>query len=161
MKFPPSAARQYFSHPLPTAPMLRPLFIAAAALIVILTLIVPSSSATLSALPPGYEDELLCHPGISSCLRPRPRPRGWCGPRTAFVECCDVQTGEVSRPRGWGAKLDAGYKEELLAQGWGVVGRCSAEEAGVCGERKMVAGAEAIERVVDRLLGMEKFGLWV
>jgi hypothetical protein len=74
-----------------------------------------------------------------------------------------VQTGAVSRPRGWGAKLDAGSKEELLAQGWGVVGRCSVEEAGVCGERKMaaVASAEAIEQVVDRLLGMEKFGLWV
>ena len=126
--------------------------------------ILASASATLAALPPGYEDEILCHPGASSCLRPRPQPRGWCGPRTAFVECCEVGTGEVSRPRGWGVKLDREYKEQLLQQGWGVVARCSAEEAGQCGERKSGVGqmvsADAIEGVVDRLLGMAKFGLW-
>ena len=122
----------------------------------------PLTPATLTALPPGYEDEILCHPGLSSCLRPRPQPRGWCGPRTAFVECCDVRTGEVSRPRGWGVKMDAEYKERLLQQGWGVVGRCVEEEARVCkgGKPERVADLEAIEGVVDRLLGMEKFGMW-
>lgn len=115
--------------------------------------ILASASATLAALPPGYEDEILCHPGASSCLRPRPQPRGWCGPRTAFVECCDVGTGEVSRPRGWGVELDFEYKAQLLQQGWGVVARCSAEEeAGLCGGRK--GGVDAIEGVVDRLLGL-------
>ena len=114
--------------------------------------ILASASATLAALPPGYEDEILCHPGASSCLRPRPQPRGWCGPRTAFVECCEVGTGEVSRPRGWGVKLDREYKEQLLQQGWGVVARCSVAEAGLCGARK--GGLDAIEGVVDRLMGI-------
>jgi hypothetical protein len=59
-------------------------------------------------------------------------------------------------------KLDLEYKERLLQQGWGVVGRCAAEEAGVCGGKRgrVVVGFEAIEGVVDRLLGMEKFGMW-
>jgi hypothetical protein len=129
-------------------------------LAILLLLHTPLATATLTALPPGYEDEILCHPGASSCLRPHPQPRGWCGPRTAFVECCDVRTGEVSRPRGWGVKLDLEYKERLLQQGWGLVGRCAAEEAGVCGGKRVVAGLEAIEGMVDRLLGMEKFGMW-
>ncbi len=118
----------------------------------------PASSTTLAALPPGLEDEILCHPAASSCLRPFPRRSGWCGPRTAFVECCDVTTGEVSRPRGWGEKLGSEYKKELLRQGWGVAPRCGAGDAERCGRsegaRSLLVGFAAMEDVVDRLFGL-------
>ena len=115
-----------------------------------------------SALPPGYgDDHLLCQPAATSCLRPRPQPRGWCGPRTMFVECCDTATGAVSRPRGWGWRLDAGYLHGLLRQGWGEVKQCTAEEARLCGEVRTKAVALAmVEGVVDRLVGMRVVGLW-
>ncbi len=75
-------------------------------ILIILSLPIFSTTTTLTALPPGFEDDqLFCSPAITSCLRPRPQPRGWCGPRALFVECCDVETGEVSRPRGWGWKM--------------------------------------------------------
>lgn len=124
-----------------------------------------SSTATIfTALPPGYEDEILCHPS-TACLRPFPKPRGWCGPRTAFVECCDAETGEVSRPRGWGVKLDVGYKDELLLQGWDVARKCEVEEARRCSGKgnvgdKNITTLTGMENVVDRLLGLEVFGFW-
>ena len=133
-----------------------------------ITIILPTILATFTALPPGYEDKILCHPS-TACLRPFPRQRGWCGPRTAFVECCDAETGEVSRPRGWGVKLDAGYLDELLLQGWGVAMKCDVDEAERCGGnknlKKRVDYGELLmmakmEGVVDRLLGLEVYGLW-
>lgn len=121
-------------------------------------------STVLAALPPGYDEDILCH-SASACLRPYHRPRGWSDARTAFVECCDPSSGEVSRPRGWGWRLDAGYLEELLRDGWVIARRCSAEEAGRCGRRnehgfkpnfkaldsslEMMVG---IDNVLDRLL---------
>ena len=134
-----------------------------------ISIMISTVLAALTALPPGYEDEILCHPS-TACLRPFPKPRGWCGARTSFVECCDAETGEVSRPRGWGKLLDVGYKDELLLQGWRVARKCEVEEAMRCGgdEKKMkmeVGDKELLmlaetELVVDRLLGLEMFGLW-
>ena len=131
-------------------------------------ILAPATTTTLTALPPGYEDEILCHPALTSCLHPRPRPRGWCGPRTAFVECCDAQTGAVSRPRGWGYKLEAEYKEELLRQGWGVAAMCGVDEARVCDSgggrddrrvaRRLVVSE--MEEVVDRLVVLGVSGVW-
>ena len=157
---------EYFSHTTNQQPPMHLLLIFS---LLILNTFTPTTT-TLTALPPGYEDEILCHPGATSCLRRRPQPRGWCGPRTAFVECCDVATGEVSRPRGWGVLVEAEYKEELVRQGWGVVGKCSDEEALMCGgggkknsSGLVVVAASAVaemEGVVDRLLGLEMVGTW-
>ena len=125
-------------------------------------------STVLAALPPGYDEDILCHPA-SACLRPYPRPRGWSDARTAFVECCEPLTGEVSRPRGWGVKLDAGYLEELLLGGWVIARRCSAEEAERCGRRngrgangfKALEMMVEIDKVLDRLLGVTGVGAGV
>ena len=124
-------------------------------------LLICQTSTTLSALPPGYEDLILCRAAATSCLRPHPQPHGWCGPRTAFVECCDTETGEVSRPRGWGWKVGEEYKEKLASQGWGEVKRCGGD--GVCGaakNRNVAAELASMEGVADRLIGLWGVGLW-
>lgn len=103
--------------------------------ICILTILTTKAACTLntlSALPPGYEDEILCNPS-SACLRAVSRPHGWSGSQTNFVECCEPSTGETSRPRAWGERLDLTYKEELLAQGWAPVRQCTESEADLCG----------------------------
>ena len=144
---------QYFSTPHPNTRMLQHFFIPATAFL--LSILTYRSSSTLTALPPGYEDELLCHPGISSCLRPHPQPRGWCGQRTAFVRCCDTTTGEESHARGWGYLREMEYKEQLLQQGWAVAQRCTTEEARRCDGTEKGGVVMKIEGLVDRLLRLD------
>ncbi len=78
-----------------------------------------------------------------------------------------MQTGEVSRPRGWGYKLEVEYKEELLRQGWGVVAMCGVDEARMCdgggrddGGAAMRLVVSEMEEVVDRLVGLGVVGVW-
>jgi hypothetical protein len=105
---------------------------------------------TLSALPPGFEDDhLMCRPANTSCLRPlHPRP-GFTGPAAAFVECCDRATGAVSRPAGWGPLLGEARRNVLLQRGYGDVPRCEGVQ---CGKSKRWARAELVEEAVDRLM---------
>ena len=127
---------------------------------------------TLNALPPGYEDEILCHPS-SACLRAVSRPRGWSGSRTDFVECCEPSTGETSRPRAWGEKLDLTYKEELVSQGWVLAIPCADSEDCRCGPNvgktnkkisretgRSMKALEALESTVDRISDMAALGFW-
>lgn len=71
----------------------------------------------LSTMPPGYEDEVFCPKGM--CLREKsPRPRGT-GSRLRFLECFDEKNNTTKcRPRAWGNKVDPGYKNNLLREGW-------------------------------------------
>lgn len=120
------------------------------------------TSSTLTALPPGYEDHILCHPA-SACLRPLPRPNGWSGARTDLLECCEPVTGEVSRPRSWGWKLDIGYRAELLRQGWGYARQCTVHEAGQCRQTNKkwmdaIKTVKSLECSVDKLLDLVAVG---
>ena len=99
----------------------------------------------LCRLPPGYEDELFCRPE-NACLRPRHHPSGWSGAATAQFDCY-IGYRKIGPPRGWGEKLGAEYRQQLMRGGWRV-----AEE---CRDGKMDAG---MERVVDRMLGLA--ALW-
>ena len=115
------------------------------------------TSSTLTALPPGYEDEILCH--STACLRPVPRPYGWSGARTNFLECCEPATGDVSRPRSWGWRLDIGYRAELLKQGWASARQCTAYEAERCGKNKtkwidVFSTINSLECSVNKLLNI-------
>jgi hypothetical protein len=135
-------------------------------LCILLQMRLPSSESTvLEALPLGYEDIILCLPESESvCLRPYPHTQGWSGPRTAFLECCEPLTGHVSRPRGWGWRLDASYLDDLISQGWSVPNQCTAEEITKCGIKtklKVKNGlgkvdelvlASSMENLVDSLL---------
>lgn len=68
------------------------------------------------ALPPGYDDELFCRPGY--CLQAVVQPSGFSGPRTSFQRCCIDQGRDHHTPLAWGFKLEASYRQELLAQGY-------------------------------------------
>jgi hypothetical protein len=75
------------------------------------------------ALPPGYEDALFCPPLY--CLQPKEMPKGFTGPRVAFVECVheedDSEEARVATP--WGERSgvprshweDQGYHERKCA----------------------------------------------
>jgi hypothetical protein len=125
----------------------------------------PATPTMLTALPLGYEDTILCLSASgSACLRPYPRPHGWSGPRTAFVECCEPSTGEVSRPKGWGWRLETSYLEELLRQGWNAADQCTAEESEMCRPNKnknsngqwhgLAPLMLEMECAIDRLMGL-------
>jgi hypothetical protein len=69
----------------------------------------------------------------------------------------------VSKPRGWGWKLDVGYMMNLLEEGWGIARQCTSEEAERCGQ-KLKSGIENeiammidMEKSVDKLLRLTAF----
>jgi hypothetical protein len=125
----------------------------------LLAVLTNGAAPTLTALPPGYEDEILCNPS-SACLRRVHRPYGWSGARTDFVECCEPVTGKVSRPRSWGVRLDLAYREELIHNGWGTARQCNAFEDKLCDSEVkgrnmeihgMLSMMESLEGAVYRL----------
>ena len=73
--------------------------------------------AAHAALPPGFEDEHYCPTGYS-CLRRKVTPPGWAGDFNQFYECCDEATGNVTRVRCWGTKLEIEQKTQLLKGGY-------------------------------------------
>lgn len=147
------AARSHHRHH--HASLLPRLLFLAFLLLLSVVLTLSTSTAALTALPPGYEDDhLLCKPA-AACLRRRSMPPGWCGPRAAFVECCNPGTAEVSRPRGWGPKMDPEYLRQLLEGGWRFAPKCTAGDAQRCDAKKHPRSATLLgvmERMVNRLL---------
>jgi hypothetical protein len=77
-----------------------------------------------AALPPGFEDELYCPPGM--CLLRADHPQGWGGPKTSYYVCSNPLTCELTKihPRGWGNKLDSSFKDEILHDGWVIAPHC-------------------------------------
>ncbi len=74
------------------------------------------ATASLAALPPGFEEEVYCPDGM--CLRDRVPVPYRTGPRTMFLECFDLKTKKTSRPRAWGVQVDQSYKDTLLREKW-------------------------------------------
>ena len=76
------------------------------------------------ALPPGFEDELYCPPGM--CLLHADHPRSWTGPKTKFWACSNPLTCESTQvqPRGWGNKVDISIKVQILHDGWLIAPLC-------------------------------------
>ncbi|CAD7951401.1 unnamed protein product [Amoebophrya sp. A25] len=69
-----------------------------------------------AALPPGYEDEVFCPPG--HCMMDKDMGPGYCGPRTAFLQCVKEDTLESGGPpKAWGFQLGEERKAELLQSG--------------------------------------------
>ncbi len=70
----------------------------------------------LSALPPGFEDEVFCPKGM--CLREKsPLPKGT-GSKLMFLECFDKKKNATYRPKAWGNRVDYEVKEFLLRDQW-------------------------------------------
>ena len=104
-----------------------------------------------AVLPPGYEEELYCE--ADACLKPRPQPHGYTGPRAAFFECCDESMGTRSPPRAWGEKVGQEVKEQLIADNWHQR-ECDASHT-VCiekTERRSAAAIRSMLRRIDSLL---------
>jgi len=89
-------------------------------------------STASCALPPGFEEELYCPPGM--CLKSRfPAPReGMNGARSMFYECCDEGSGNTRRPRSWGERVDMSVKRDLVDNGWHLE-QCTSNVDGRCG----------------------------
>lgn len=74
-----------------------------------------------AALPPGYDEELYCPPGM--CVRVKDgyyrSADGTTGPRSALHECWREDGGEVAEPAPWGTLVVNAdeAKAALLAQG--------------------------------------------
>jgi len=115
----------------------------------------------------GYEDELYCPAG--TCIRDKNMPPGFTGPRTRFFECFEESTGSKYPPRGWGFKLEASYKQDLLAKGYHLPARCPGaadggdlEEAGREQEEREGRADAAEKRERDeeqRYVNQEQAGL--
>ena len=82
-------------------------------------------TASLAALPPGFEDEIYCPDQM--CLRDLIHAPYKTGPRTMFLECFNPETQKTCRPRAWGVRLDQSYKEELRLEQWKTADRCDEE----------------------------------
>ena len=54
-------------------------------------------AGVLSALPPGFDEELWCPPG--ACLDDKEVAHGFVGPRTAFHACVNSDSGDTTEPR--------------------------------------------------------------
>ena len=63
------------------------------------------SALVAGALPPGYEDEAWCPP--DHCIRATPQEPGFLGPRSMFVECAHIETGEAAAAFWTGARVNA------------------------------------------------------
>ena len=63
------------------------------------------SALVAGALPPGYEDEAWCPP--DHCIRATPQESGFLGPRSMFVECAHIETGEAAAAFWTGARVNA------------------------------------------------------
>ena len=90
-----------------------------------------------AALPPGYEDEIYCPEGFCLADRTNLKP-GLTGPRTLFLEC--RSPWETRRPVGWGDKVGAEFKQQLISNGFHTL-RCEPTTL-----------SQKLELTVDRLL---------
>ena len=54
-------------------------------------------AGVLSALPPGFDEELWCPPG--ACLDDKEVAHGFVGPRAAFHACVNSDSGDTTEPR--------------------------------------------------------------
>eukprot|EP01045_Picozoa_sp_COSAG04_P018249 COSAG04_NODE_1675_length_5968_cov_2.264270_1_plen_216_part_10 len=68
---------------------------AAGRALLLATLLLPAG--VLSALPPGFDEELWCPPG--ACLDDKEVAQGFVGPRAAFHTCVDSDSGDTTEPR--------------------------------------------------------------
>uniref|UniRef100_A0A7S0MH91 Uncharacterized protein n=1 Tax=Cryptomonas curvata TaxID=233186 RepID=A0A7S0MH91_9CRYP len=81
----------------------------------------------LAAMPPGYEDVVLCKAG--SCLRRIPREPEWSGGKHAFWQCCDPSTGKLSNLFTWGSEVDEQcVLDRQLSYGWAHAYPCIGEQ---------------------------------
>jgi hypothetical protein len=73
--------------------------------------------SALSALPPGFDEEVFCPDRM--CIRKLPKlRRGLTGPKAMFLECFNPSTKETCRPRVWGVKLEKEYRDSLVRDNW-------------------------------------------
>ncbi len=71
----------------------------------------------LSALPPGFDEEVFCPDRM--CIRKLPKLRkSLTGPKAMFLECFNPSTKETCRPRVWGVKLEKEYRDSLVRDKW-------------------------------------------
>jgi hypothetical protein len=86
-----------------------------AVLLAVLLALIPCLAS--AALPPGYQDKLLC--GAGQCRRPNKLfvASGMVGPQSLFVECLALATGEVTAVKTWGKKTGV-VLETLIADGF-------------------------------------------
>ena len=101
-------------------------------------------AASLAALPPGFEEEIYCPDQM--CLRDRIPVPYRTGPRTMFLECFDLKTRQICRPRAWGVELDQSYKDSLLRDKWHVADKCDAEL-----RRSYILLGSRLDNVIGRL----------
>ncbi|CAD7947841.1 unnamed protein product [Amoebophrya sp. A120] len=87
------------------------------AVLVLPALICLSEVRAVLVLPPGYEDELYCPAGF--CMVHKDLGPGFAGPRSAFHECFNKDTGEKTGVVPWGSKSDGAEEEKqrLLQNG--------------------------------------------
>jgi hypothetical protein len=104
----------------------------------------------LSALPPGYDEELFCPHDM--CLKHNPKPTGWSGPRAALHICCNETSGFTRAPFPWGVNEPQRLKDTLLKKHYHTTW-CK-EADGKCGalEVKCRQCAKGLLHRVDTLL---------
>jgi len=72
----------------------------------------------ITALPPGYEDELYCPDHF--CLRKKQMPQGWVGPAHASHECAGWEGGieKIFDVIPWGSERGTWQRKELINSGY-------------------------------------------
>ena len=83
-------------------------------------LIIMIAAITNAALPPGYEEKLLCPSGRCLQRRRDPRQAGFTGSRPLFHECCNETHphDRTTRPSAWGVLVGEGRLTVLKDQGF-------------------------------------------
>jgi hypothetical protein len=112
-----------------------------------------------SALPPGYGDDHTMCISKSACLLHVSHQHGWSGARVATVECCDVESGAVSRPVGWGWRLGYKFLFELWNKGFKSTQLyCTDAQAIICNRGEKLHKKRCVEldleEAVNRLAAM-------
>ncbi|KAK3274432.1 hypothetical protein CYMTET_17380 [Cymbomonas tetramitiformis] len=80
-----------------------------------------------AALPPGYEDELLCQ--RPSCLRRKEVMPGMVGGKRLYWECFDESASLTSTPEVWGFRLAPDKKDKLMSDGFASEVYCNEADA--------------------------------
>lgn len=80
-----------------------------------------------AALPPGFEDELLCQ--RPACLRRKEVMPGMVGGKRLFWECYDESASLTSTPEVWGFRLAPDKKDKLLSDGFASEVYCNEADA--------------------------------
>jgi len=84
--------------------------------LVVAILLASFPAFVFSALPPGYQDKLLCP--CNFCRVPKQQPLGWVGPQASFVQCKN-SCGDTKPVTTWGSRVSTTIKlNELQSLGY-------------------------------------------